>query len=197
MSEIPIFPLRTVLYPGGRLDLRIFEARYVDMTKACLRDQSPFGVCLIEGGFEVGQPAVPAALGCSARIQEWEVPSPGLFTLHTRGETRFRLRRRRVQADGLILGEVDWLPPPDPLPLPDHATALADLLRQLIETLGADHFPQPPRFEDAAWVAYRLAEILPVIPERKRDLLAVESPAELIEQVAGWIAELQAARDPD
>ena len=74
--EIPIFPLNTVLFPGGRLPLRIFEVRYVDMTKACIRDDAVFGVCQIRDGHETGTPAKPADIGCTARIVEWDVPHP-------------------------------------------------------------------------------------------------------------------------
>lgn len=107
--EIPIFPLGTVLYPAGRLPLHIFETRHVDMTKACIRDHAVFGVTLIRAGFEVGTPAVPCDIGCTARISEWEVPNPGLFTLMTQGESLFRIRQRHTQTDGLIMANVELL----------------------------------------------------------------------------------------
>ena len=77
--EIPIFPLSTVLFPGGLLPLRIFEQRYLEMTKTCIRDLTPFGVCLIREGQEVGAPAVPHGVGCTARILQWDMPHLGLF----------------------------------------------------------------------------------------------------------------------
>lgn len=190
-DEIPIFPLSSPLYPDGRLALRIFEQRYVDMTKACIADEAPFGVALIKGGFEVGQPAIPHAIGCSARIVEWEVPSPGLFRLETRGERRFRLLDRRTRGDGLILGRVEWLDPLPPLPVPSKHEPLALLLRRLIDEIGAEHFPAPRQLNDAAWVAYRLAEVLPVTPERKQALLELDDPALMLAQVERLIADLQ------
>src|SRR5918995_6119962 len=89
--EIHIFPLNTVLFPGGLLPLKIFEQRYIEMTKACLRDNRPFGVCLIREGREVGDPAVPETIGCLATIEKWDMPQLGLFQLVARGSERFRL----------------------------------------------------------------------------------------------------------
>ena len=83
--EVPLFPLGTVLFPGGLLPLKVFEQRYVDMTKACLRDSTPFGVCLIREGREIGQPATPQSTGCLATIEQWDVPHPNLFELLARG----------------------------------------------------------------------------------------------------------------
>src|ERR1700756_1824023 len=105
--EIPIFPLGTVLYPAGRLPLRIFEPRYVEMTRACLRDNSVFGVALIRAGYEVGRPAVPCDIGCTARIVEWSDPVPGQFLLEARGETVFRIRERWTSESGLIVARVE------------------------------------------------------------------------------------------
>ncbi|MFT4047921.1 MAG: LON peptidase substrate-binding domain-containing protein [Solimonas sp.] len=191
--EIPIFPLGAVLYPAGRLPLRIFEPRYVDMTKACLRDESPFGVVLIRAGFEVGRPAIPHEIGCTARIVEWQVPSPGLFTLVTQGQTRFRLLERRTQDDGLIVGRVELLEPADPTPLPKAQAYLGELLRKLIGELGAERFPAPQRLDDAAWVGYRLAELLPISPERKQLLLELDAPAAVLNGIERALQDLRDA----
>lgn len=189
--EIPIFPLSTVLFPGGRLPLRIFEPRYVEMTKACIRDNGVFGVCLIVGGFEVGVPAIPAAVGCTARILDWDVPNPGLFTLNTQGETAFRLLDRRTRPDGLILGTVELIEPPDPTGVPERYEALQRLLADLVHEIGADNFTQPPRFDDAAWVACRLAELLPVAPERKQRLLEANAPLAMLAEVESLLRDLR------
>ena len=99
-----IFPLGTVLFPGGTLPLKIFEQRYIEMTKACLRDNRPFGVCLIREGQEVGAPAVPETIGCLATIERWDMPQLGLFQLVARGGERFRLLETRVASNGLMSG---------------------------------------------------------------------------------------------
>ncbi|AXQ31630.1 peptidase S16 [Solimonas sp. K1W22B-7] len=182
MVEIPIFPLGTVLFPGGRLPLRIFEQRYVDMTKACIRDGSVFGVSLIRAGFEVGKPAVPCDLGCTARIAEWEVPSPGLFTLGTTGETRFRILNRWAEADGLLRARVELIAVPAPLALPERFQLLGQLLGSLIDDIGSEHFPEP-RLDDGIWVGCRLAELLPVTPERKQRLLEIDDPLALLTEI--------------
>ncbi|MDM4769224.1 LON peptidase substrate-binding domain-containing protein [Solimonas sp. SE-A11] len=187
--EIPIFPLGTVLFPGGRLPLRIFEQRYVDMTKACIRDDSVFGVCLIRAGYEVGKPAVPCELGCTARIAEWNVPGPGLFTLDTRGETRFRILNRWVERDGLMRARVELIEPAAPQALPERFRLLGQLLGSLMEEMGPEHFPDP-RPEDAGWVGSRLAELLPVTPERKQGLLELDDPLALLAAIERELKEV-------
>ncbi len=187
--EIPIFPLGTVLFPGGRLPLRIFEQRYVDMTKACIRDESVFGVCLIRAGYEVGKPAVPCELGCTARIAEWDVPSPGLFTLDARGETRFRILNRWAERDGLLRARVELIEPAAPQALPERFRLLGQLLGSLMEEMGGEHFPDP-RPEDAGWVGSRLAELLPVTPERKQGLLELDDPLALLAAIEKELKEV-------
>jgi len=100
-----------VLFPGGRLPLRIFETRYMDMAKACLRDSTPFGVCLILEGREVGAPALPAAVGTLARIESWDMPQLGLLEIVARGAERFRILERRIEKGGLSRARVELLAP--------------------------------------------------------------------------------------
>src|SRR5258705_6830326 len=94
--EIFLFPLGTVLFPDGMLPLKVFEQRYIEMTKACLRDEAPFGVCLIREGREVGAAALPETVGCLATIAQWDMQL-GLFHILARGGQRFRLRQTRVE----------------------------------------------------------------------------------------------------
>jgi len=189
--EIPIFPLGNVLYPAGRLGLRIFEPRYLEMTKACIRDNSPFGVALIRAGFEAGRPAIPCEIGCTARIVEWEVPNPGLFSLLTRGESVFRILERWTTPNGLIVGRVELTDPPEPLSLPERYEPLAKLLRRLIDEIGSENFPAPHRLDDAAWVGNRLAELLPVEPERKQLLLELQEPLGVLAEVEHLLKQLR------
>lgn len=189
--QIPIFPLGTVLFPAGRLPLRIFEPRYVAMTQACLRDNAVFGVTLIRAGYEVGKPAVPCDVGCTARIVEWSDPVPGQFILEARGETVFRIRERWTTASGLVMAQVELEEPADPLPLPARHAALGTLLRRLMEEIGEAHFPRPQRMEDAAWVGNRLCELLPVEPERKQRLLELLDPLAVLGGVEQALKELR------
>lgn len=188
--EIPIFPLDTVLFPGGRLPLRIFELRYVDMTKACIRDDAVFGVCQILSGREAGAPAVPAPVGCAARITHWEVPAAGLFSLVTRGETVFRIVEHRVQRDGLIRAQVLMEEPRAVQPLPEGWEPLGEMLGEIIRKIGPEHFDQPTRLDDAAWVAYRLAEVLPLSIERKLQLLQQRDARALLDEVGREIQSM-------
>jgi Lon protease-like protein len=171
--ELPLFPLNTVLFPGGLLPLKVFEQRYVEMTKHCLRDGSAFGVCLIREGTEVGDPALPASLGCTARIAHWDLPHPNLFHMIARGDERFRIVRSEVVALGLTLAEAELLPAEDEPGAPD--AFCRDLLAGLIERIGAERLGGEIRLDDAAWVSYRLAEILPLSLAQRQELLETDT----------------------
>ena len=173
--EILLFPLGTVLFPEGVLPLKVFEQRYIELTKACLRDNTPFGVCLIREGREVGAAAVPENVGCLATIAQWDMPQFGLFHLVARGGQRFRLRETRVGANQLISAEVDLLPA-DPAG-GDVDPVCGEVLKAIMDKVGADHFPAPVRLDDAAWVAYRLAEVLPLEPGEKQEMLELTDSA--------------------
>ena len=193
--EIPLFPLGTVLFPAGLLPLRIFEPRYVEMTRACIRDNSVFGVTLIRAGYEVGKPAVPCDIGCTARIVEWQEPEPDRYILLAQGESVFRIRQRRTMDSGLLVGRVELREPADPAPLPERHEKLAELLRELIEQIGQEHFPRPWRLGDAAWVGNRLCELLPVEPERKQKLLETAEPLTVLDEVEQLMRQLRQDRD--
>ena len=173
-TRIPLFPLNTVLFPEGRLPLRVFEARYMDMTRECMRTQSPFGVCLIREGREVGQPAVPAGVGCLAHIVDWDMQQLGMLHLQTRGGQRFRLLSSTATPQGLLMGEVELIADEAPTPVPDYLADCVKLLKKFVADQGEAVFHAPHRFDDAGWVGCRLAEILPMpLPARQR-LLEIE-----------------------
>ena len=181
--SVPLFPLGTVLFPGGLLPLKIFEQRYLDMTKACLKDGTPFGVCLIREGLEVGTAAVPEPVGCLASIEQWDMPHPGLFHLVARGGERFRIRDMQVAPNHLISAAVDPIPPDAPVEAVD--PVCRDVLKAIVEKVGADRFPAPLRLDDAAWVGYRLSEMLPLDMRFKQELLELTD-------AAGRLARLRA-----
>lgn len=174
--DVPLFPLGTVLFPGSRLPLRLFEPRYLAMFRDCLRDGTGFGVCLIQEGKEVGSPAMPADMGCLASIIEWDMPEPDLYHVMTAGTERFRVLTTRVKDDGLLLGDVVTLEPEGGVPVPDSHALCVQVLRQLIERVGDAWFPPPHRFEDASWVSYRLAEVLPFDALEKQRMLVANDP---------------------
>jgi uncharacterized protein len=169
--RIPIFPLGVVLFPGALLPLRIFETRYMDMAKACLKESSPFGVCLIREGQEVGAPAVPEDVGCVARIAECDMEELGILKVKAEGLSRFRIVSREVAKSGLIVAEVEETAAE---PRVSDAAGLAEsteFLRKVVAGIGADRFAQPLDFDDATWVSFRLAEILPLRVDVKQKLL--------------------------
>lgn len=180
-DSIPLFPLNTVLFPGGRLSLRIFEARYVDMVRRCMRESTGFGVVLIREGVEAGGPAQTFAVGTLARIIDFDQLDRGLLGITAVGERRFRVVDRDVQKDGLNTGTVEWLPDGVPVaPLPDFAP-YAHLLEHLLPELGDLYAGVAPRFDDAAWVVARLLEILPLPLADKQLCLELDDPARRLE----------------
>jgi Lon protease-like protein len=186
-EEVALFPLHAVLFPGGRLPLRIFEQRYMEMAKACLKDNAPFGVCLIHQGKEVGEPAVPVGVGCLARIAEWDMPQLGVLQVTARGESRFRILHQRVQADGLVRASIELLPEGDDAPLPDAAARYAKLLERVIEQHPA-LLERPHRLDSSAWVSARLAELLPLPLEAKQALLETENGRARLEKLDALVS---------
>ena len=170
-ETVPIFPLQTVLYPGSLLPLRIFEVRYMDMARACLRDGSAFGVCLIKEGQEVGAPALPEKVGCIARIAECDMEELGILKVKAEGTERFRIVSSEVNKAGLIVAEIEKHEPEGPAGETAGFPEYAEFLRKVIAGIGTERFAEPLRFEDASWVGFRLAEILPLRNDVKQKLL--------------------------
>ena len=194
--QIPIFPLNTVLFPGGPLPLRIFESRYLDMVSQCLKTDSPFGVLLIRDGEEVG-PATTYSIGTTARISDWYQGSDGLLGVTAQGEQRFRLISSERQDDGLNTGEVDLIAAEKSRLLPDEFRPLAHILENVMDDLGRLYEAQERKYDDAVWVAYRFLEILPIELELKQrslesnDTLArLKLVDELLDSVRGPRATL-------
>ena len=171
-----------MLFPGGRLPLRIFESRYMDMAKRCLRDGSPFGVCAIREGNEVGAPATPANVGCTARIAQWDMAQLGLLEVIAQGEQRFRILERRVERNGLQVAEVELLPAERDASVPPTCSACVRLLERVIEQHGG-LLPSPHKLDSAAWVSARLAELLPLPLAAKQELLELDDAAMRLERV--------------
>jgi Lon protease-like protein len=186
-QEIYIFPLNTVLYPDGVLPLKVFEQRYIEMTKVCLRDKLPFGVCLIREGSEVGTAAVPETVGCLAAIEHWDMPQLGVFHLVARGGARFRIRDMRVAANHLISAAVE------PIAADSGTDAVDALCRQVlaavIENVGAERFATPARLDDAAWVGFRLAEVLPLDLREKQELLEMTDAGARLQRLRGLLEQ--------
>ena len=192
-QTLPLFPLHTVLVPGAVLDLRIFERRYLDMLRDCGRNGGGFGICLILEGDEAGKPATPAAFGTEALIEDFDTTPDGLLSLRVRGHRRFHALRTRVRDTGLVVAEIEWREddPASPRLRPEHAL-LAELLRRMLEQVGRAHVePAPALFEDAPWVGWRLAELLPLSMPQRQSLLQLDDPHARLQQLLEGIAETE------
>jgi len=194
LVELPLFPLSSVLYPGGQLQLRIFEPRYLDLVRECTRNNSGFGVCLILDGHEVGAPAVPAAVGTLARITDFHHGADGLLGISAEGSRRFRVTRTRVRGDGQLRGEVEWLPDEPLRPVPVEFALLQTILERLIETM-APQWKDVPReaYEDAGWVGFRLAELLPLAGEEQQRMLELVDPLHRLAELRDILPRFQKA----
>jgi Lon protease-like protein len=190
-SELPLFPLNTVLFPGGPLPLRIFEPRYVDMVRKCMREGAPFGVLLIRSGQEAGEVSSAASVGTSAHIIDFHQMPDGLLGLICTGEQKFRLEERRVQADGLNVGTVTWLPLERPAPLPPEHAHLGALLERALPQISDIYQAVESRFDDAGWVSSRLAEILPLDLSDKQECLEMDDPLARLERLAPFIRPVE------
>ena len=179
----PIFPLGSVLFPQGVLPLRIFETRYTDMVRECMRSNVAFGVCLITKGNEVGTPADFEAIGCLARIVDFDMEQQGVLQIRTIGEQRFKVIDKRVDQAQLIRASVELIPDDAKLDLPDEFVGCANLAKQLVIEIKQkfDGDPEqviakPYEFELAGWVANRLCEVLPIEPKAKQKLMELQDP---------------------
>lgn len=185
IADLPLFPLHTVLFPGGRLPLKLFEQRYLEMAKECLRADAPFGVCLILEGREVGEPAVPARVGCTARIATWDMPQLGVLNVRALGEQRFRVIGHHTEKNGLARGEVELLPAGSDNPVPSNLGLGAQLLRRALESQSqaqlAEQIEPPYRYDSCDWVSARLAELLPLPLATKQELLEMPGGLERME----------------
>ncbi|MGA2562545.1 MAG: LON peptidase substrate-binding domain-containing protein [Steroidobacteraceae bacterium] len=175
-AQIALFPLNTVLYPGGLLPLRVFEPRYLDMVGRCLRADSIFGVVLLDGGSDTSREVSTAQVGTSARIVDFQQLQDGLLGLLCRGERRFRIGQRTRNDDGLNCALVEWLDETRLVPVPAQFHPLVCVLRDAIARLDSPARFLEPNYEDASWVSNRLAELLPLDQNALQRLLEIDDP---------------------
>ena len=187
--EIPLFPLRVVLFDGGRLPLQIFETRYLDMVSRCMRESIPFGVVLIRGAGSdarldpgADQPDI-FDVGTEAHIVDFNQLPNGRLGIIVRGGRKFRVVSTRVQADHLLLGEVEFLPGEPESTVPSEHAPLVDILKELVKHPGVQKLGLEIDFADARSVGARLAELLPIEPEIKQSLLQLQLPRERLQEL--------------
>ena len=200
---LPLFPLKTVLFPGGALPLRVFETRYVDMVRACMKTDSPFGVVAIRSGAEVGRAAEPYSVGTLAHIVEWDMPELGVLLLQTRGGSRFRILETRLQNNQLLEARTETLHSDETIltEQTDHALAVCSrvlrvVMDELLERATADvgnnyvsPFPEPHQLDHAGWVANRWCEMLPIEHDEKQSLLEIPDDGERILRVEAYLQQ--------
>jgi Lon protease-like protein len=188
-SVIPLFPLHAVLFPGGPLPLRIFETRYTDMVRRCMREQQPFGVVLIQDGDEDGDVATTATVGCTARVADFYTLHDGLLGISCVGDRKFRVQRVWRAADGLNMGEVEWLAAERAVVLTEDYARLAAAVRRALDELAGHYRHVEKKFDDAGWVSSRLTELLPIELNDKQVLLELEDPVERLDALMTLVPE--------
>lgn len=182
---LPLFPLKTVLFPSGILPLKVFETRYIDMVRECMKRSAPFGVVLIRSGQEVGIAAEPESVGCLAHIVDWDMQDLGLMMLRTQGGERFRILDTRVLADQRLEARVEMIEADDMTPVSKAHARCAKTLKIIIDDIYAkglaEHgatfnspFAQPIQLDSASWVSNRWCEILPIPLKARQKLLELE-----------------------
>lgn len=211
LTRVALFPLATVLFPQGVLPLRVFEARYMDMVRDCMRDGTSFGVCLITDSKGSSTDTVPvtADVGCLTRITAWDMQQLGLLQIRTVGGERFRLLASESQPNGLLIGEIDLIGADEDQPVPLEHRPCVDLLTRIIEDASAQMaekrrtgeapddnpvltqlpFEEPYRMESSAWVSNRLCEVLPVPLKAKQKLMELTDAATRLEIVHTYLKQ--------
>ena len=202
LADVPLFPLHTVLFPDGLLPLKIFEARYLDMARDCLRDKTTFGVCLLKSGAEVAQPnepSVPESVGCLAQIDVCDVDEFGMLLIRARGTKRFRLLSHRVESSGLLVGMAELVGSDVPLEgtqLMEKFGACAEVLERIIATIRERDpeslpFVEPFRLDDPTWVSNRLSEVLPIALKARQKLMELQDAGARIDVVHHYMQQHQ------
>lgn len=212
LKQLPLFPLQTVLFPGGWMPLRIFEVRYLDMIKRCHAAGAPFGVVCLSEGSEVRRPDVASPdgfaqeaffpVGTLARIEQVAHPQPGLMFIHCRGQQRFHIAASSRLPHGLWVGDVQLDEPERVIAVPEHLRSTRDALQRVLANLrerepaAMNELPlQPPyQWDDSGWVANRWAELLPAPSELKQRLMALDNPMLRLELVSDLLDRLGVER---
>jgi Lon protease-like protein len=183
---VPLFPLKTVLFPGGILPLKVFETRYVDMLRECMKQGAPFGVVLIKAGQESGAAAEPEEVGCLAYISQSDMSGLDVMMLRTHGGERFRILETRVLADQRLEARIEMIAADGDIPVSDMHVSCAKTLKLVLDDIDAkgqaEHgnafdspFARPMQLENAAWVANRWCEILPIPLKARQKLLELDN----------------------
>ena len=187
-NEVPIFPLNLVLFPDSILPLKIFEPRYIDMVSACLREKKEFGVVLMKSGRETRGPVSFHKVGTLAHIETFDQGEDGLLHIVAKGTSLFEVVQSEQRKDGLNVATIDPV-----ITNQDDGTSeielsrLSKLLSEVLESLAEIAPPKPWHLDDAAWVAYRLAELLPLNNEDRLEILLSPTAEGKIKKISAHI----------
>lgn len=187
---VPLFPLNTVLFPGGVLPLRIFEPRYLDMVSDCLKSDKGIGVVLIKDGAETGQAAETYDTGTLSSISYWHKRADGILGVTLKGTQRFKILSTTVQKNQLVLAEVELLPELASTELPAGYEHLVLLLQQIISQLEPPFTTMEKKYDCAEWVGARLVELLPLQLQDKQALLSVNDCLERFSKIEGLLSKM-------
>lgn len=197
---IALFPLNTVLFPEGVLPLRVFETRYIDMVRACMKSNTPFGVVAIQSGAEIGEVATPHSVGTIAHITEWDMPELGVLLIQTRGGDRFRILETRLLPSQRLEARIDFIPIEPVVDGGDNLKVCAEVLNVVIHDIERrareDQEPQfiapfsePYELNNPAWVANRWCEILPIPLVEKQRLLEMQDVSMRLQTIEDFLHE--------
>ncbi|MDG2088033.1 MAG: LON peptidase substrate-binding domain-containing protein [Arenicellaceae bacterium] len=182
--EISLFPLNTVLLPGGSLSLQLFEPRYLEMAAQCLKTDSAFGVVLIKQGHETGIPAATFSTGTTAHIQDWGQLGNGILEVKCSGENIFAIQHTQTQKLNLLRATIKMVEDASSDPLPTSYRAFLELWRRLQYTANL-FVPAAPL---TAWdELYRFCDVVSIPVEIKQHVLEssdLESTADLLLGIA-------------
>ncbi len=174
LLELPLFPLNTVIFPGGVLPLRIFEPRYLDMVKDCMRNDHGFCIVSIRSGRETGHAADVYNTGTICSISDWETLPDGLLGITANGEKKAHISTTKIESNQLVIGqleEIEELPDPN---LPEEFESMKELLQRIITKVGQPYTTLPAKYENSGWVGARLIELLPLQLSLKQRLLEID-----------------------
>jgi hypothetical protein len=178
--KIPLFPLQTILFPGGPLSLRVFERRYLDMVSSCMASDQLFGIILNKPS-STNDKNNFSKIGTLAQIVDWDQGSDGVLGLKVIGKERFILTSHYTDENGLNMGEIEILEPEKKLLLPEGYVTLSAILETILNEFSDLYASVKKDFNDASWVGYRLAEILPIELSQRQIYLEIDEPLDRLE----------------
>jgi Lon protease-like protein len=176
IEKLPIFTLKSILFPQGALALKVFEPRYLDMLIQCEKRTTGFGVCLIDEDNEVGQAAKIYSVGSLVKITFWEYHKDGLLGISVQGEQKFKIIDQYIQKNKLILADVQLLPQELLLELPEQYIPMRNVLKKIFASLLHPYITLLKNYDDASWVSARLTEFLPLNLYQKQQLFELNEP---------------------